>query len=268
MIKLSKGDDFMVKYTSTLIEELHKPETYTFKEILFGLRNEYLNITKQLNTLKQYLFLKENNLEDINITISKDCDSGAKIIVCFLIERKNKLQKLLYKIAESIDIYPEYKVDYIMETINGYSFANYDNLLDTLLKEEFSNAVLNIYNNEFVQNAQSIFYGTGYCGVPFLSVLPSHIYTIESSHLSIDYNPSRGDYLQVKSIKAKITLELLESSLNMTYPKRRVPNYYQDIIDNSPSIFKPIDIIGKIEGTKQIDLQIIEEPKRLILKKI
>ena len=65
-------------------------ETYTFKEILFGLKNEYINITNKLNSLKQYLYLEDNNIENINIFLHQLHKDKEVQIVCYLYQRNSR----------------------------------------------------------------------------------------------------------------------------------------------------------------------------------
>lgn len=242
-------------------------ETYTFKEILFGLRNEYLRITSQLNSLQKYLHLKENGFESINFQILKNSDNQEISLMCILIDRQTKLEKLLYRFIKNLGIYPDNQIDYIKELEDDFVFCNYHQLLKVESQKEFTRDIINIYNDEFIQNMQNTFYGVGYENVPYLSLLPHSIYISEANHLAIDYDLTKGDYLHINSIHHKISNELIEASFNMTIPKRRIPEYYQNIIESSETKDNQIDIIGDINGFQTVNLKIIEEPKKLILKK-
>lgn len=255
MIKLFLGDEFMTN------------ETYTFKEILLGLKDEYLEITKQLNGLKQYLLLEENNIESINIFFTQYSINKGVQLVCLLEERKKLLEKVLDKFIALIGMPPEQKVDYIKEYNNNFTFLNHNLLISESGQSEFNQIIINTYNREFVKNIKPIYCVVEGDRVPFLSVLPHNIYLSVVNKITLNYNPNAGDFIRVVSLKGRLSKKKIEDVFNLDFPKSKFPEYYQYLIESSQAKDKEIDFIGKIDGTKNIELEIIEDTKKLILKR-
>lgn len=68
-------------------------KTYTFKHVIFGLREEYLKIEKELNELKKYVDVS-NEVSDYHFNIA----SGIYGKICAMQLVLNKKQNLIEKI--------------------------------------------------------------------------------------------------------------------------------------------------------------------------
>ena len=242
-------------------------EKYTFKQILFGLKEEYLLIQEQLSTLKKYIDLEENNLRDIEFSLSSNYDDNKIKLLCTLYDKISFLEARLEEIKIKLGIFPNYRISYINEIEDRYSIEKYPEIINDKKNQEFSQSVFYILNTDFAKNAKFIYYGTGYSGIPFLSISPSSIYINESNYISVDFIPTKGNYINLYSYKGRLTEEKIKEVFNISFSKQRFPKYYQNLINNSTSFDKSLEIIGDLGYSKKGKFELIEDSKKLILKK-
>lgn len=241
--------------------------SYSFKDILFGLRDEYLLLQQQLDTLKKYINLEENNLEDISFYLSHQYSEDEVKMLCTLYDKKSKIEKKLEWIKIQLGIYPKYRSSYINENNGEYVIEKYPEIIDKDKKQEFNQSVFYIFNTEFVKNVRYINSGTGYNDIPFLSLHPSYIYLSQNKYASLEFNPCKGDYISLYSFRGLLSKDKMENMFNMEFSKERFPEYYQNLIENSSYIDKPVDIVGDFGYSKRGFFEIIDESKRLVLRK-
>ena len=150
---------------------------YSFKQILFGLKDEYLLCQERLNSLKMYINLEENKLRDVRFHLSYEYNDGDMIkILCTLYEEKSKLEDKIEKIKLKLGIIPDHKVSYV-DNIDGiYTIEKYSEIIDRNRIQDFDERVFWILNTDFAKNTSFIHIGNGYPGCPFLSIPPSNIY--------------------------------------------------------------------------------------------
>lgn len=236
-------------------------ESYSFKDILFGLYNEYILLQEQLNSLNKYILLEENNLSEVKFYLTNQLPENRVRMLCTLYDRKKYLEKILEKIKINLGIYPDYRVSYINRNNGKYVIEKYPEIVDELKKQEFSQSVFYILNTEIGKNIRLIHSGTGYDDKPFLSVGSHGIYMCLNDMGNLSFNPSKDLNIHAYSSKGMLTKEKMECMFNMEFSRSRFPEYYQNLIDNSSSLDKTIDIVGDFGYSKNGDFEIIEESK-------
>ena len=241
--------------------------TYTLKEILFGLRDEYLNITSKIKELENLLQLENSSYEKASIMLIKIHNKEVTKLYCYLYERKNKLEKIIDPILKKLGIYLGDNVFAIEEQNNQYTIQKHSEIISN--KKEFNEKVIKILNEDFSKNSANIYDGTvyDYDYKPFLSVIPGDIYASTSNEIQLEYIPSRDEFIHIHSFKGKLTKERIENIFNWNFSKNKFPEYYQQIIETSDKINKKLEIIDDHNYSKDISFEIIEEPQKLILKK-
>lgn len=239
---------------------------YSFKDILFGLRDEYLLLQEELDTLKMYINLDENNLDDVSFYLSTRYPDKVEMR-CILYDSMNKIEKRLEKIKIKLGIYPDYKVSNIIQNNGKYDIEKYPEIIYDGKKQEFNQSVFYIFNTDFVKNLKCIHYGTGFDDKPFLSIASSYISLYLNQYISLDYNLMKGDYVSLYSSCGRLTKDMIYNTFNMEFSKKRFPGYYQDLIENSVYVNKPIEIVGEFGYSKKGQFEIIDESKRLVLRK-
>ena len=59
-------------------------ESYSYKDILFGLYNEYVMLQEQLDYLNKYVLLEENNLDEVKFRITREITDDSVKMLCYL----------------------------------------------------------------------------------------------------------------------------------------------------------------------------------------
>lgn len=242
-------------------------DSYKFKDILFGLRSEYLMLEQQLSELKKYILMEKYNIEDVYFHLMSGYEDESVRMLCAIYDRKNKIEEILEKIKIQLGILPDEKVSYVNNVDGMYNIEKCPKIVDSFRKEEFSNSVFNILNSEIGRNIKFIHSGIGYDDKPFLSVHPGYISLYLNGYVSLEFNPHKGDFIHMYGYKGMVTREKIDTILNVDFPKKKFPEYYQNIIENSSSIGKEYDVVGDIEYCKKVDFEIIDESKKLVLRK-
>ena len=233
---------------------------YTFKQIIFALRKEYIEVEKQLTELKKFVDVS-SKVEDFYFHIS---GNPSKLFL-YLHKKKNLLEKIEMLLGQYIHGTKNYNVtegannSYFYRKKEICSINNLDELnkkIEQLVQTDFfknilANNYISIPCNENKINTLHI--TAGYIGL---------INGINGDYPHLDYYP-RSDELVMRNEEKIITpndiFKLLNLSLNSSY----LNNYHHRILDNYEE--KEIDIDDSF-NSNVVKLEIIEEPKRLILK--
>lgn len=249
-----------------MMGDLIMNNNYYFKDILFGLRNEYLMLQEELDTLKKYVNLEDNDLE--NVSFYLDTRYPDKVLMrCILYDKMSKIQERIEKIKIKLGIYPDYKTSDIVECNGKYDIEIYPEIIYDGKKQEFNQSIFYIFNTDFVKNLRYIHYGIGYDDKPFLSLSSSNISFYLNEYVSMNYNLMKGDYLHFYSSRGILTKDIIDNVFNTEFPKKRFPKYYQDLIEECSLLDRSIDIVGDLGYSKKGDFEIIDESKRLVLRK-
>lgn len=242
-------------------------DSYTLKDILFGLRYEYLKLWEQLNELNKYILMDENNIDDTFFHLIHSYSKDKVQMLCTIYDRKNKIEKMLERIGCYIGICPIHRVSCVDNMDGIYNIVDYPFIVDSSRISEFSKDVDDILNGGFGRNIKFIHSGIGYDNKPFLSVHPGYISFYLNGYASLEFNPHKGNFIHMYGYKKGITREKIETIMNIDFSKEIFPEYYQDLIENSSSFNKEYDIVGNIGYSRKIDLEIIDESKKLVLRK-
>lgn len=243
-------------------------DNYTFKQILFGLKEEYLLCQERLNLLKSYINLEERKLRDVKFHLSYEYNNDDDVkILCTLYEDKGKIKNKIEELKLRLGIIPNNKVSYVDKVDGIYTIKEYPEIIDKDRIQDFDERVFWILNTNFAKNASFIHIGNGYPGIPFLSVHPSNIDISESGFASAFFSPSKGNYINIYSYNGLLTEEKIKDVFNIEFSRGRFPEYYQDLIENSNCFDKPLEIIGNLGYSKKGNFELIEDSKKLVLRK-
>jgi len=134
-------------------------ESYTYKDILFGLYNEYIILQEQLDYLSKYVLLKENNLDEVKFCITDQISDDKVRMLCYLYNKKTKIERLLEKLK--LVGFGNFKASYVDEKDGLYEILQYPEVIDKSKQQEFSQSVWYILNTDFGKNIKLIYNGTG-----------------------------------------------------------------------------------------------------------
>lgn len=240
-------------------------ESYSYKDILFGLYNEYVLLQEQLNSLKKYVLLEENDLSKVNFCISNQLIDDSVRMVCYLYNKKTMLERLL----ESLNIggYSNFKASYIDEVDGIYKILQYPEIISRDKQQEFSQSVWYILNTDFGKNIKLIHNGVGYDNKPFLSVNSYGVFTCLCDVGYLDFNSLKDLYLRAYSSNGRLSKDKIEYMLNMEFSKKRFPEYYRYLIEGNEMFGKDIEIYGDFGYSKKGKFEIVSESKKLVLVK-
>jgi len=240
-------------------------ESYSYKDILFGLYNEYVILQEQLDCLNKYVLLEKNNFDKVKFCITNQITDDKVRMLCYLYDKKNKLEMLLEKLE--IVEFGNFKVSYVDEEDCLYEILQYPEVIDKTKKQEFSQSVWYILNTDFCKNMKWIYCGTGYSNIPFLSVNPRGLFTNLNDVGILDFNCCRDLHLHAYIDKGRLNKDKMEFMLNMEFSKSKFPLYYQNLIEGTDTFGKDVEIYGNFGYSRNGNFEIIPEDKKLVLIK-
>jgi len=252
-------------YDILLIGDFFVRESYSYKDILFGLYNEYVMLQEQLDYLNKYVLLEENNLDEVKFRITKEITDDKVRMLCYLYDEKTKIERLLEKL--NVIEYGNFKASYVDEEDYLYEILQYPEVIDKTKQQEFSQSVWYILNTDFCKNMKWIYCGTGYSNIPFLSVNPRGLFTNLNDVGILDFNCCRDLHLHAYIDKGRLNKDKMEFMLNMEFSKKRFPEYYQNLIEETDTFGKDVEIYGDFRYSKNGKFEIVPESKRLVLVK-
>ena len=238
-------------------------DSYSYKDILFGLYKEYVLLQEQLNSLNKYILLDEKVFSDIKFSLTDQIDCDKVRMLCYLYDRKNILDKLLERLDVIYSV--NFNASYV-DLIDGcYQVLDYPFLVDKNKQYEFSYNVDYILNTEFAKNMKIIHNGVGYDNKPFLSVASRGMVTGLFDLGYMEFNISKDLYLYAYSSKSRLNKEMMDLMLNMKFSKKKFPEYYQYLIENNDTFGKDVEIIGEFGCSKNGMFELVEDSKKLVL---
>lgn len=243
-------------------------ESYTLKQIIFALRKEYLEVEKQLNDLKKYATANDS-INDFQFRLTHFSSNTCRMILDL-----KKKKNLLDKIKKILGTYPYGLYCDVTTKVEKSYYIGYRGILTISNLEELRKAINEIMQTDFVQNIvanngsaipcnenkyNKLFIITG--GIDFrTSMKPSYDDDLPWSWF---YYYSHRDEIVVKNGKKIITPEDIYESFDLSFSSSYLNNYHRKFLDNYEE--KEVDIDGIFNSTK-VNLEIIEEPKKLILR--
>ena len=240
-------------------------ESYSYKDILFGLYKEYVLLQKQLDSLNKYVLLEENNFGEVRFGITDHILSDNVRMLCYLYDKKTKLERLFDKLNILGDV--NFKASYVDEVDGFYEILKYPEVLDKTEKQAFTQSVRYILDTDFGKNIKLIHSGVGYNNCPFLSVNSHGVFTCLNDVGNLNFNSSKDLYLHAYSSNGKLSKDKMEFMLNMEFSRNRFPEYYQNLIEGNNNFGKEVDLYGDFGYSKNGKFEIVPESKRLVLIK-
>ena len=238
-------------------------ESYSYKDILFGLYKEYVILQEQLDSLNKYVLLEENNLGEVRFSITNQIDCDKVRMLCYLYNKKTKLEKILKKLNIIVDT--NFNASYVDEVDGCYKILQYPEVIDKTKQQEFNQSVWYIFNTDFCKNMKWIYSGTGYGNIPFLSVNSHGVFASLNDIGSLDFRSSKDLELHAYSDKGRLSRDKMEYMLNMQFSKNRFPEYYQNLIEGNENFGKEVDLYGGFGYSRNGKFEIVPESKRLVL---
>lgn len=244
---INNGDDIMDK-------------TYTFKHVIFGLREEYLKIEKELRELEKYVDVNKNIIDyyfgifgnpcELSLNLSKKLNWFERILG---LERIRIGNGLSYNVTE--------KVKYV------YCRKNKPICLINN-PDELSIRIKQIVGTDFFKKIIANNHGSIPClenDHNSLLISSGGMWIFRGQNTTdpyFNYWP-RKDEFDALNLEKAITPDDIYRLLNLRLDGSYLNDYHRNILDNFEE--KELDIYDfALKGCFKLD--IIEEPKKLILK--
>lgn len=264
-----------------------KENTYTYRQILIGLRNEFLEFQKELDGLGKYLFIMDHRPDGEyyfnlykepykgmlkeklpELVLDRDVKQGILQRMGFgymnptraLMVKDNNgnyypLRKYWFKedsfrvvILPSKEIEFQEKVDEILHS----DFAKYMTLNDIVVASVSNMAPINSFNPRIVPGSFQF-----------------DLYTNKSKFAYL----GRQNTIKFQSIRGPkekwrpLTQEHLDNVSNIEFLRDDFPAYHQSIIEKSIDDDRPIILATDYESSMYATFEIQDEEKKLVLRK-
>lgn len=234
-------------------------KTYTFKQVLFGLREEYIKVEKELKELEKYVDVNKNIIDYYFGISGEPCRLSLN-----LIEKFNWLERILGMQRVQIGNDVSYNVT---EKVKYVYYHNNKPICLINNPDELSIRIKQIIGTDFFRNIVA----NNYVSIPCLendynSLLVAadsmdvfHGKNQQDPHFN--YWPRKDEFV-VLHLEKTITPDDIYRLLNLSLDGSYLNDYHRNILDNYEE--KEIDILDfASKGT--FKLGVIESPKKLVL---
>ena len=235
---------------------------YTYKDILFGLKEEYDKNEEQLKKLNEYVAL--NRRGKINFYLEKE-DTDKLCELHYILKGTHPLLNPLYNgfyNNELGTVYVSKNNNYSGDTkdFKVVDSENFGKVLDSIMDNPFTK---NAFNTVVENNEESINIDRN------VRIYPDRIITnMRNNHINLTsiYIP-KDNLVVFKRNNVKLNYRSLYDFLDMEFPKEQFSEYLQEIIETSDAFKKNAYFYGDVkeEYTKKFTPEV--EGKRLVLLK-
>lgn len=245
---------------------MEKRNYYYLREIILGLREEYLKNKISLENLKKHIIIDDKKINNIDFKIFKDKENRLSLF-CYLEKRQNVINKLFNSLNNIDDM------GYIIEILKDSEYYGIKPMegikVDNLL--EFRKESEKIINSDFNKNIQLQLFDLMSADRNYDLLINAHKIEVKC------YNKLVSDisYLQNKDVITVSAVSVGKNSnisihraLNLEVPKDLLNDYYIDLIDSTPIAFKNVYIEPYMNSLESIELNISENNSGVVLKKI
>ena len=231
-------------------------DKYTYKNLLIALRNNFKNMKSELDSLKEYTSVYDENIVNYYFFIHKWVNKINPDILC-QIDKKT-----------------------IFGNVNSQSYAlvndSFDHLclckgvgvdIDVLNNNEFKEKVSNILSDDISNKMFSKFINGENDGYEYgIQITPSNIKgsIINRSYCNVkfDYDFMR-DVFSINNFPLYVSPSLVDFIINSEYSKDKFDDYFKNIIDNNNS--KDI-VLNEFNDGHNVEYNIIEDKNKVYFK--
>ena len=260
---------------------MNKKDTYTYKQILLGLRKEFLEAQKRLDELNKYVFIFDENKVNYYFNLYKSPyeEKAPELTLDINEQSQNKLLNMMknaygYKRPSRAIMLRNNNGDYYPFRPYWVRKNDFNISIDPLLKVEFKELVEELLNSDFAKYMTLPTTITAIEAQSIPRIVPRSFQLDLLTDKSQILYLGRKDILELAIRKKRnerwepLTQELLDYILEIEFPKDAFPEYHQRIIEES--IYDDMEFIlcKQIKPKTHERLQVREEGKKLILEKI
>ncbi len=257
---------------------MQKKDYYTLKEIILGLRNEYLIHQQKLQELKQFC---EMDKRAVDFYFRVFQPKGKRpILLCEYVPKQNNIQKFITDISKKTGYYIYGRqTSRLVTDHNQYYFLSgkteypihikYDYGMDT----KFTNQANCILNSEFSNNIQSQYIEDNRSDINATLAINSNLIELyirnECRDIpnSIILYDSRDDILEFKSFEGKYNKQCIARALDIEFPSEKLNQYHIQTLANNEESEKTI-VLEEFNPCDMAKFDIQVKEKQYVLQKI
>lgn len=252
-------------------------DTYTYKEILLGLRDEFIDTESKLRELKDYSLANRKYVSSYHYRLSQTSSDYLPELRVNVTRRQSELMRKLRRLLQRFTYYNDPSSALMVKSNNGIYYP--------LAGEPFKLGVNPKYKEEFERLATELLESRFANEMNFGEVKSTsgeHHETIatrwyepklrlnrERSVAIVDYH-GRTDRLKFAgSPNMPLTQELLDEIMATEFPKDNFSEYHQQLIESNPDKDRPVLLPEGYEPTTLGEFQVIDygHDDKIYLKK-
>ena len=237
-----------------------KKETYITKEILFGLRGEYLRLQKYLNEMVEYIDYDKEKYE-MSIVPVETIYGKDHNLVLYADEIKSKFRMKLEKIFhEPIKVRDAIIADDGTGNYSLHENSFFPEGVQIRKQKEFNRYAKFLYGYDYLQALSD----ENFALFPAYSTPTSLILTNDDMYVT--YHAYDDTVSISKNFRTRLTDEMIYDILNCEYKATDFSVKAQKIIENSSSAQKDVTLLRKGRSVSEV-FSIYEKQKTLVLTK-
>ena len=236
--------------------------TYEFKDILIGFREEYLTIKEKLDDIEKNIKILDLKLNKCKVLLNDENN----MISCYFFEQEKNIISAIINIEKHLGM-PLYHLDNLCYDTNinlVYHFRNNIKKFHIIIEDikEFNNKLLSIFEtnflNNFKSNIETIYNDKIYNLDIKYNSLKQEVLNGNNSIRETIYYPNK-DLIKIDYIDS-LNNNLLQTILKIKYKKTLFNEYQRSLIDNN---HKEIELFEDTRNNRLFEIK--EENKKLIL---
>ena len=214
-------------------------DTYTYKEILLGLRDEFIDVESQLRELKDYSLANKKYVSKYTYYLSKVNPEHLPELRVSVVRKQTALMRKLRELARRYSYYSDPQTALMVKSNNGiyYPLAGKPFKLgvNPEYKEEFERLATELLNSRLANemNFDEV-YSTSFKERETIATRwfkPYLRLSRENKAVQMTYCPET-DRVKFASGNIPLTPELLDEIMSIEFPKEEFTPYHQEIIES------------------------------------
>ena len=232
---------------------------YYLKEVLLGLRGEYLKYEEAMGKLNSYIICKDKRVKDFYLFLTIEKEFWLELD---LKKRRSIIDRMMriYSVDNIGRIIKDSSTGEIELETNGYQMG-----LNSSFMDEMNQEMESIIQSDFVKNIH--FYqleNNFYLEFRFFGFI------VKDFHHYFNYCVRNSEFLQIgrcgkggKLITNDLVWDVLDTKMSRNY----FSEYHQNLIEENGRNFQDIKIKGNVFGFRTVEMGIREEDNLVLYQK-
>lgn len=252
-------------------------DTYTYKQILLGLRNECLEAQRKLDELRDYVFVFDKNKDSYYFNLyDSPYDKKLPELTLDRSIPKNTLLKIIESLTSHrkpvrVFMAQDNNREYHAIRPQWFSKGDFTIAVDPLRRKEFAELAEELLNSDYAKQMtlKEQIKAIDAESIPRL-VPRSYEFDLRAKKGQLEY-AGREDILTFASIREPkgrwepLTQDYLDYLTSIEFPKDAFPQYHQTAIDKVLDDDRPIVLAEEYKPQIRADFKITGDAKKLVL---